>query len=128
MPHDRVVKANILVATDGSGLTLATGGGGGGSGGGGATLGAGAFGKVGTYSRYGATVAVKELKAGADNDSIGASAALHSLQKSSLQRMMREPRCPPSTPAPHTSARHISVIWLGTSMCGERVRRPTVLS
>ena len=74
MPHDRVVAATSLVATDGSRLTLATvvaGGGGGGGGGGGATLGAGAFGKVGTYKYHGATVAVKELKAGANEESIG---------------------------------------------------------
>ena len=60
-----------------TGKTLATeveSGGGGGSGGGfgGTTLGSGAFGQVGTYRYHGATVAVKELKAGADVESIGA--------------------------------------------------------
>ena len=37
----------------------------------GATLGSGAFGKVGTYLYNGAAVAVKELKVGVDEDSIG---------------------------------------------------------
>ena len=36
-----------------------------------ATLGSGAFGKVDTYNYHGAVVAVKELKAGSEEESIG---------------------------------------------------------
>ena len=75
-----IIAAGSLGTVDGSesGQTLATllateatssGGAGSSSG---AALGSGAFGKVGTYRYHGATVAVKELKAGADEESIGA--------------------------------------------------------
>ena len=68
-----VIAAASLDTVDGSGRTLAAEASSGGGGGAGDTaLGSGAFGKVGTYRYHGATVAVKELKAGADEDSIGA--------------------------------------------------------
>ena len=69
-----VIAAVSLDTVDGTGRTLAaevsSGGGGGGVG---VALGSGVFGKVGTYRYHGAAVAVKELKAGADEESIGAS-------------------------------------------------------
>ena len=70
------VAATSLEATDGSARTLADvvvfSGVNSGSGGGcGTPLGSGTFGKVGTYRYHGATVAVKELKTGADKESIG---------------------------------------------------------
>ena len=67
-----IIAAVSLDTVDGTGRTLATEASAGGSGGGGAALGSGAFGKVGTYRYHGATVAVKELKAGVDAESIGA--------------------------------------------------------
>ena len=78
MDPKSIIAAGSLGTVDGSGQTLATllateatssGGAGSSSG---AALGSGAFGKVGTYRYHGATVAVKELKAGADEESIGA--------------------------------------------------------
>ena len=73
MAAERLIAAVSLDSVDGTGRTLAAEVGSGGAGGGGdAALGSGAFGKVGTYRFYGATVAVKELKAGADEESIGA--------------------------------------------------------
>ena len=59
-------------SASGTGRTLAAETSGGGGSSSGAALGSGAFGKVGTYRYHGATVAVKELKAGADEESIGA--------------------------------------------------------
>ena len=69
MAADRLIAAGSLDTVDGSDRTLATEARGGGAGGAG---GSGAFGKVGTYRYHGATVAVKELKARADEESIGA--------------------------------------------------------
>ena len=68
------VIAASLDCTDGSRGTLASEGaigGGGGRTSGGVALGSGAFCKVGTYRYHGAAVSVKELKAGADEESIG---------------------------------------------------------
>ena len=67
---DRQIAACSLDTTDCSGRTLASDVGGGSSSG--AALGSGAFGKVATYCYHGAAVAVKELKAGADEGTIGA--------------------------------------------------------
>ena len=70
---ERLIAAGSLDTVDGSGRTLAVeASSGGGDSSSGAALGSGAFGKVGTYRYHGATVAVKELKAGADEESIGA--------------------------------------------------------
>ena len=69
---EKLIAAASLDTVDGSGRTLATEASSGGGVDGGAALGSGAFGKVGTYRYHGATVAVKELKAGADEESIGA--------------------------------------------------------
>ena len=71
MAVDRLIAAASLDTVDGSGRTLAAGVSSGGASGGGSSLGSGAFGKVGTYRYHGASVAVKELKAGADEESIG---------------------------------------------------------
>ena len=71
MDPKSIIASASLDTVDGSGRTLAVGASSSG-GGAGAALGSGAFGKVGTYSYHGATVAVKELKAGADEDTIGA--------------------------------------------------------
>ena len=71
MASDRVIFARSLHSNDGSGRTLMDVVGSGSASGAGAALGSGAFGKVGTYRYHGAVVAVKELKAGADEDSIG---------------------------------------------------------
>ena len=67
VPADRVITAASLDAVDGGGATLADEVGSSGDG----ALGSGAFGKVGTYRYHGAVVAVKQLKAGADEESIG---------------------------------------------------------
>ena len=69
---DRLIAAASLDTVDGTGRTLAVEASSSGAGGGDVALGSGAFGKVGTYRYHGATVAVKELKAGADAESIGA--------------------------------------------------------
>ena len=69
MAADRLIAAGSLDVVDGTGRTLAAEAS---SSGGGAALGSGVFGKVGTYRYNGAAVAVKELKAGADEESIGA--------------------------------------------------------
>ena len=72
VPHDRVISSHSLemegverslvsVVPSGSGSSAS----------GGAALGSGTFGNVGTYRYHGALVAVKEVKAGADEDSIG---------------------------------------------------------
>ena len=76
----RIIAAVSLDTVDGSGRTLATVATEAGSRAFGRsshgvaqpTLGSGQFGKVGTYLYHGATVAVKELKEGADGESIGA--------------------------------------------------------
>ena len=70
MAADRLIAAASLDTVDGSSRTLAAEASSGG--GGGAGIGSGVFGKVGTYRYHGAVVAVKELKAGADEESIGA--------------------------------------------------------
>ena len=69
--HARVrIAASTLELPDGTGRTLATAGADAADRG--PTLGEGAFGKVATYMRYGALVAVKELKRDAlETDSIG---------------------------------------------------------
>ena len=80
---DRVDPKSIIAAASldfgpgggRSGLTLASEASSGISGGGGdrgTALGSGAFGKVGTYRYHGAVVAVKELRAGVDEETIGA--------------------------------------------------------
>ena len=79
----------------GTGRTLAAEAGSGGAGGSGAALGSGAFGKVGTYRYNGATVAVKELKAGADEESIGTSRFF---------KPLATPRAPPH---PGLTTRHL---------------------
>ena len=78
-----VIPAAKLYNLDGSGRSLAvealSGGSSSGSGGGsagGIILGSGAFGKVGKYRYSGAQVAVKELKAEADEESIGVTCTL----------------------------------------------------
>ena len=71
----RIAAASLATVGSGPGRTLAvevSGSAGAGAGSSDATLGSGAFGKVGTYRYHGAAVAVKELKPGADEDSIGA--------------------------------------------------------
>ena len=68
---DRLIAAVSLDTVDGSGQTLATE-----ASSGSAALGSGAFGKVGTYRYHGSAVAVKELKAGAKEESIGALSVL----------------------------------------------------
>ena len=72
MAPDRVVSASSLDSLDGGAGTLASAVEAGGGGGAGAALGSGAFGKVGIYRYHGAAVAVKELRASADEESIGA--------------------------------------------------------
>ena len=67
---DRLIAAASLDAADGSGRTLAVAVSGGDSSD--TALGSGVFGKVCAYHYHGAGVAVKELKAGADEKSIGA--------------------------------------------------------
>ena len=70
-----VVPATGLEAVDGSGRSLAdvvrSGTAGAAGAGAGTALGIGAFGKVVAYRYHGAAVAVKELQAGADEESIG---------------------------------------------------------
>ena len=68
---DRIITANSLHSiVDSPGGTLASEATGGGSCSP-STLGSGAFGKVETYRYHGAAVAVKELKPGADEETIG---------------------------------------------------------
>ena len=71
MPADQLIAATSLDAVDGSGRTLRAvvllG-----RGNSGAALGSGAFATITAYRYHGAPVAVKELKAGADEESIGA--------------------------------------------------------
>ena len=67
-----MIAARSLEAVDSSGLTLADVVGGAGAGTSSpAPLGRGAFGNVGAFRYHGASVAVKELQAGADEESIG---------------------------------------------------------
>ena len=68
MAADRLIAAVSLDTVDGTRTLAALSSGNGGD----AALGSGAFGKVGMYRYHGAAVAVKQLKAGADSESIGA--------------------------------------------------------
>ena len=69
-----VIAASALETVDafGRAVTLADGVGVAAAAGSDAALGSGNFGKVRTYEYHGALVAVKELKAGADEESMGA--------------------------------------------------------
>ena len=98
MAADRLIAAGSLdtVTVDATGTASASGGtlAAEASSGGGAALGSGAFGKVGTYCYHGALAAVKELKAGADEETIGAAPKLLS---------------PPSTPGLSPFPRHRTI-------------------
>ena len=86
MAADRVIAATSLLTVSGGGaartLAAAVSNDSGGGGGGDAALGSGAFGEVGAFRYHGAAVAVKELKAGADEVSIGALVNLNTLSRS----------------------------------------------
>ena len=72
VPRDRVMTARQLYSKDGRTLVDVVGADeDGGTADATAALGSGAFGKVDSYRFHGALVAVKELKAGANEDSIG---------------------------------------------------------
>ena len=92
-----VIAAVSLDTVDGTGRTLAAEVSSGGAGVG-VALGSGVFGKVGTYRYHGAAVAVKELKAGADEESIGAS-VLNLCFVLTSAPCMRPPRAPPPMPS-----------------------------
>ena len=66
---ERTIQAQSLTAVDGSGRSLADAVGTAA----GATLGSGSFGHLFVYRHHGAEVAVKELRVGADESSIGMS-------------------------------------------------------
>ena len=93
MDPKSIIAAASLDTVDGTGRTLAVEASSSGAGGGDVALGSGAFGKVGTYRYHGATVAVKELKAGADAESIGALLLLFLVSRLRVYVLHPPPRC-----------------------------------